>query len=150
MFSLIITVISIALVAALAVSTLYFGGDAFNAGSDKAKAATIVNQAQQIDGANTIFRLDTGALASDLADDLVPEYLASTPQVNDNISSNSYSLAADGTITLDTVTATVCDEVNAQVGVDEEVAYSSESELAAQGVQYGCTANEQFIFSPDA
>ena len=147
MFSLIITVISIALVAALAVSTLYFGGDAFNAGSDKAKASTLVNQAQQIDGANTIYRLDTGALATGIGD-LTPDYLASAPQVNGNISSSSYSLggATDDTITLSGVTASVCDEVNDQIGLTADVADATA--MAGEGVQYGCTTGDDFIFNP--
>ena len=50
MFSLIITIISIALVAALAVATIYYGGDAFNQGTTKAKASTIVMPASSCCG----------------------------------------------------------------------------------------------------
>lgn len=51
MFSLIITVIAIARVAALALATLYYGGPIFNQGAERAQATKIVAQGQQILGA---------------------------------------------------------------------------------------------------
>lgn len=58
MFSLIISIISIALVAALAAATVYFGGAAFNKGSAGADASTFVNAGQQIAGAFTLAAAD--------------------------------------------------------------------------------------------
>lgn len=58
MFSLIITIISIALVAALALATLYYGGDAFNKGTAQAEAARIMNQGQQLMGAADLYYAD--------------------------------------------------------------------------------------------
>lgn len=46
MFSLIITIISIALVAALALATLYYGGDAFRDGHAAAQASKLKAQAK--------------------------------------------------------------------------------------------------------
>ncbi len=54
MFSLIITIISIALVAALALATIYYGGSAFNRGSADAKAAQYINEGQQLSGAAAV------------------------------------------------------------------------------------------------
>lgn len=54
MFSLIITIISIALVAALAIATIYFGGSSFLTGGVKATATTLVNQGAQIAAAGTL------------------------------------------------------------------------------------------------
>ena len=85
MFSLIITVISIALVAALAVSTLYFGGDAFNQGTSEARANTLINQGTQIDAARQLYRAEEGTDADDIEADLVPEYLASLPSLEDGV-----------------------------------------------------------------
>ena len=51
MFSLIITIISIALVAALALATLYYGGDAFNQGRAGADASRLINEGQQVNAA---------------------------------------------------------------------------------------------------
>lgn len=67
MFSLIISIISIALVAALAAATVYFGGAAFNKGASGADASTFINAGQQIAGAFTLADTD-GDDASALAD----------------------------------------------------------------------------------
>jgi hypothetical protein len=53
MFSLIITIVSIALVAGLAIATIYYGGSIFNSGTGKAEAAKILNEIEQIDLAFT-------------------------------------------------------------------------------------------------
>jgi type II secretory pathway pseudopilin PulG len=126
MFSLIITIISIALVAALALATLYFGGDAFNQGSAKAAAATIVNQASQINGANTLHFLDKQEYntvlsdgVTDPANDLVDGgYLSSLPSPGDS-ATGDYAVTAvdDPSITLDGVKKAVCEAVNIQSGL---------------------------------
>jgi hypothetical protein len=61
MFSLIITIISIALVAALALATIYYGGNAFNKGSESAKAAQLINEGQQLNGAFAFARAEARA-----------------------------------------------------------------------------------------
>lgn len=61
MFSLIITIISIALVAALALATLYYGGSAFNRGSQGAIAAQLINEGQQVNGAVAVAKADAAA-----------------------------------------------------------------------------------------
>ncbi len=61
MFSLIITIISIALVAALALATLYYGGDAFNRGSVAAQASRLINEGQQANGAVALAKADAAA-----------------------------------------------------------------------------------------
>jgi hypothetical protein len=60
MFSLIITVVAIALVVVLAIATVYYGGSAFKQGASAAKAATIVNQGQQIVAAMELFNAAKG------------------------------------------------------------------------------------------
>ena len=122
MFSLIITIISIALVAALALATLYFGGDAFNQGSAKASAATVVNQAQQISGANTLYFLDKqvyGEVVNLTADG---KYLASAPNPGalegGADPKPGYKVdTATGAITLALASQAVCDAINEQAGV---------------------------------
>jgi hypothetical protein len=84
MFSLIITIISIALVAALALATIYYGGSAFSAGSAKAQLATAVSQAQQIAGAMTLAISDGNAIAPTatvpfVLAGLTPNYLTQIP-----------------------------------------------------------------------
>ena len=86
MYSLIITLISIALVAALALATLYYGSDAFNKGDDAATVVKVLNTGQQVAGA---FQLATADKATQSIDVLVSmqsllaeQYLVSVPSVN--------------------------------------------------------------------
>ena len=67
MFNLIISIIAIALVVVLAGASLYYGGDAFNSGSSDAKAATFINQAQQIQAGATLFKANEGGDPANLA-----------------------------------------------------------------------------------
>lgn len=119
MFSLIISIISIALVAALAAATVYFGGAAFNKGSAGADASTFINAGQQVAGAFTLAAADgyTVATVEDLnAGDAVKTkgeiYLAQIPSykgtpftVSTEVGETSYS-----TIVLDS--DDVCKEIN--------------------------------------
>ena len=166
MFSLIITIISIALVAALALATLYFGGDAFNQGSAKAAAATIVNQASQINGANTLYFLDEQsyangdetALTTALVDN---DYLSSLPSAGDAVggASAGYAVAAadDASITLTDVKPAVCEAVNIQSGLmtaGDSIPVAGTADLAglksAVTTQFGCaddsTGSYTFLF----
>jgi len=84
MFSLIITIISIALVAALALATLYYGGSAFNKGAAGATAARLINEGQQVNGAVALYQADVGAgstatVITDLAGLVTAGYLSSVP-----------------------------------------------------------------------
>ena len=67
MFSIIIVLISIVLVAVLAAAVVYYGGDSFNKGSAKAKAAEILNQAEMIKGAFTAYKVTEGDIEIDSA-----------------------------------------------------------------------------------
>jgi uncharacterized protein (UPF0333 family) len=102
MFSLIITIISIALVAALAIATLYYGGSQFSQGSAKAAADQVIGQAQQIAGANTLYANDHGGSYDLTVSDLqANSYLNSTPGIGISMSTSSnsqYSLGTDSTV----------------------------------------------------
>ncbi len=67
MFSLIITVIAIALVAALAVATLYYGGEVFVSQHAKTAAATLDAQAQQVFAASQAYYQDHQAWPANVA-----------------------------------------------------------------------------------
>jgi hypothetical protein len=87
MFSLIISIISIALVAALAAATVYFGGAAFNKGSAGADASTFINAGQQVAGAFTLSAADG--------------YSATTVQsLNNGLLGSSDGVKADGQVYL--------------------------------------------------
>lgn len=119
MFSLIISIISIALVAALAAATVYFGGAAFNKGSAGADASTFVNAGQQIAGAFTLASADgyTVDTVADLnAGDLVKTkgeiYLAQIPSYKgtslDGIMTNA---TTSGKFVVSAVSDLVCAEI---------------------------------------
>ncbi|MNR71289.1 hypothetical protein D3C71_19040 [compost metagenome] len=79
MFSLIITLISIALVVALALAALYYGGGAFKQGAADAEASKALLQGQQLLGAADLFYADHGHWP-DSTDELIEkDYLQSIP-----------------------------------------------------------------------
>ncbi|WP_415912691.1 hypothetical protein [Neptuniibacter sp. QD37_11] len=89
MFSLIISIIAIALVVALAGATLYYGGAAFRDNGIKTTVAEYKNESAQIVGAINAYRVQQGGLPSDFTlQDLVPEYLKSVPEGEWDIQDN--------------------------------------------------------------
>lgn len=116
MFSLIISIISIALVAALAAATVYFGGAAFNKGSAGADASTFINAGQQVAGAFTLASADghtvttVAKLGGDATETNNEVYLAQIP------SYKGTPLSLDTTnqeyVTIASVSGQICDEIN--------------------------------------
>lgn len=132
MFNLIITIISIALIAAVAIASTYYGGSAFTEGTAKANAATVVSQAQQIAAANVLFKNDnSGTDAANVAALQAGGYLQSAPVLPTTIGA-SLDLN-NGDVESILTNAKVCDLINKQL--DPQV----ESPLASLGTkQYGC------------
>ncbi|MCZ7861609.1 hypothetical protein O9X98_09365 [Agrobacterium salinitolerans] len=79
MFQLIVAVIAIALVIALTLASIFYGGEAFTRSSLKANVAAMVNQAQQISGAHTLYKTDFAVDAPSLAALETEGYLAEIP-----------------------------------------------------------------------
>lgn len=134
MFSLIITIISIALVAALALATIYYGGTAFNKGSAEAKASQLINEGQQINGAVAMARADVAAdsnltLPTDIAGLVTAEYLAQVPAGWDSADELTQGFA----VTTNAVSTEVCDAVNSKAGLTGAVTTATVS-------AYGCVA----------
>ena len=71
MFQMIVAVISIALVAAIALAVLWFGGSSFMNGGDKAKYAQYMNHGSQIEGALKMYQSDTGFYPTGTPDKIV-------------------------------------------------------------------------------
>lgn len=141
MFNLIITIISIALVAVLAIATIYYGGTAFTQGSAKAQASTLVSHAQQITAANTLFaNANGGTFSNDLTAGsrlLSENYLSSVPKHPE--SANAYELNTDNDVTLVVGAAAdvakICEEVNASAGL-------ADADDVAAGFQFPATAGD--------
>lgn len=79
MFALIIAIVSIALVVATVVATLYFGGSSVNEGQATAHAARIINQGQQVLGAADIFHAQTGRWPASVQELVEQGFLSSVP-----------------------------------------------------------------------
>ena len=141
MFSLIISIIAIALVAALAGASVYYGGTAFNKGTAGADASTLINGGQQINGAVALAKnaeVDVSDLTN-LETILVSEYLTQLPSykgtdfagdTSDYVVVNAADLISDE----------VCKEVQARAGDDvEAVGYTLPT--ASTGELFGCYAD---------
>lgn len=94
MFSLIISVIAVILVVAIALATLYYGGQAFNNSSSKATAATLINQASQIEAAASISESQGNAWPANFSA-LAPTYLASLPMPPPNAYAEGTPVSGD-------------------------------------------------------
>lgn len=81
MFSLIITLLSIALVAALALATLYYGGTSWGTGGDASRAAQILTQGQQVLGAADTFRVEHGRWPNSMEELVTMKYLKEVPAI---------------------------------------------------------------------
>lgn len=93
MFSLLVTIVAIALVAALALATIYFGGTIAQLAAASANASTLANQGAQIYAASLLYEQNTGAWPTAPAV-LVPEYLTTVPVPP----SSSYALNSDALV----------------------------------------------------
>ena len=138
MFSLIISIIAIALVAALALASIYYGGSAFQKGSAEAEASTIINQGQQIQGAVALSQIDEDqgadldALVSNKFLKEVPSSWAST-----NTAGVSGVLDSGDVITLDVRSSAVCLAVEDKAGRDAAVHITAQDNSTA----FGCFAD---------
>ena len=79
MFSLIITIVAIALVSLLAVATLFYGSDAQDNARVSAEASKALNSMQQVHAAVTFYTADKNQPPPDLAA-LEGHYLKSIPE----------------------------------------------------------------------
>lgn len=145
MFSLIITIISIALVAALALATLYYGGDAFQQGKAGADASRLINEGQQINAAVTLADA-TGLTPADLGD-LVPAVLSQLPA---SFASADSTLITAGMVTNTAdATADVCAEVQKRAGVSAGTSLADAATAGTSSQLFGCYldgANHVFFY----
>ena len=149
MFSLIITIISIALVTALALATIYYGGSAFRQGGDAAKAAQLINEGQQLAGAasvaetNGVTITNIASLTTAQADGTV--YLASAPALWDSAAIVGKTFKQSG------LTPAVCQKVNEKAGIKAvNTAAASDTDtalvvVAADITNYGCAGTDMLF-----
>lgn len=96
MFSLIITVLAIGLVAILAFVGLYYGSTVASEAASRARAATLVNQGEQIVAAARLFYINNSRSAATLQELVDAGYLQSIPApVGSAVASSSFSLISE-------------------------------------------------------
>lgn len=138
MFQLIVAVISIALVAALAIASLYYGGQAFQKSSLKANVTTLVNAGQQIAGADALYKTENGGVGATAIADLTAdgEYLAATPGVSAAAGEDaSWSITTSGTTRVAAIVVNPAEEAGENV-VCAEVLNQAGDVFA--DAQFGC------------
>lgn len=154
MFSLIITIISIALVAALALATLYYGGNAFNQGAARAEASKILNQGQQLMGAADLFIAREGRVPT-LQELLDGGYLKSVPQAalalqTANAADTPWTMPVPGQVVfiMPAVDQAVCQEVNADLLGFNGILEEARTQLVSQC--YGPENSYKVVFAKSA
>lgn len=123
MFSLIISIVSIALVVALAAATMHYGGDALTQGRTSAEASSYVTAAQQIGGAAVMHISTNGTVPADVATLVTGGTLSGIPNVKSRDASNEWVLGT-GTPRLISIKLAgtpasnlkLCDQINKNAG----------------------------------
>jgi len=164
MFNLIVAVISIALIAAMAGASLFYGGAAFTESTAAARATTLVNSGAQIAGAQQLYMIDNsgtraGATTATTvaASTLVSDYLQAAPTApSDVAATNAVWRLEDGgkvaAIELDpTAASQVCIAAADQGGLAYGSSGSGVSPATAATIaladmspsQFGCIENNE-------
>jgi hypothetical protein len=164
MFNLIVAVISIALIAAMAAASIFYGGEAFSNSTAKAQASTLVNNGQQISGAQQLYMIDNSGNREDTIGDFVSGgYLQAlpTPPASAVDAGDLWALNAAGDLGFidlnDTNAPAVCEAIAEQGGANDiggggltAAATPTAAELSAvdANVQFGCldTAGGDVVF----
>lgn len=155
MFSLIITIASIALVVALVAATLFHGGDVLTKGQDAAAAAEIITQGQQVLAAAVFYNSEHGQWPANEQELLDGGYLKSLPTFTAEkpkfeLISSAYAEDTSKTWTMPfervplfklmvSVPEGVCREVNQQTRGDAGILKKASNQVTAQC--FGDTTN---------
>lgn len=142
MFSLIISIIAIALVAVLAIATLWYGTSAYIDQRVEAGAAQIINESEQIEGAILAYNVENGhppTICDEVNDSNCTEslqelidagYLKSAPSDSDHGSSWGVAVIDSGSGTealVKTVGLLECEVANISMGFVGVTAYNGTS-----------------------
>lgn len=152
MFQLIVAVISIALIAALALASIPYLGDAFNQGSLKGNVTTLINGGQQISGAQALYKTEHAGVTAKILEDSVADagdglvgagdYLTAVPGIS-GAATGEWGLNATGRLASVAVLASnvieICAEADRQAGNDPISTPTATSWAGAAPVsQFGC------------
>ncbi len=114
MFSLIMTIIAIALVAALALAMLYYGNEFATDGAARAQVTRTVQEGNQLVGAFELYKADHGSLPTGTQEEIkallmTGGYLTAWPDVSWELR-NDYAVRTD-------LTLEGCKAINTRLGV---------------------------------
>ncbi len=122
MFSLIITLIAVALVVALALATVYFGGTVSRDGAAQAQAAALVNHGQQLLSAADLFSVSNGRWPASMAELVSGGYLSTVPTLTSAQAAWTQPVAGQPTFVLASgVSAATCRAVNRKTRGDDGI-----------------------------
>jgi hypothetical protein len=153
MFNLIVAVISIALIAAMAAASIFYGGEAFSNSTAKAQASTLVNNGQQVSGAQQLHMIaNSGNRETVIANLVTEEYLQAlpTPPASAVLAGTNWALQSDGELgvipLIEANHAAVCEAVVEQGGADvNDVLLDLTALVAAdlgENKQFGCISDD--------
>lgn len=95
MFSLVVTIVAIALVSALALATLYYGSSAFSRGSETAKATKVVNEGVQVHAAAALYAASTNRKATSIEELIEHSYLKDGVKMTGWTTFGGYAIAPE-------------------------------------------------------
>lgn len=146
MFSLVISIIAVALVAVLTIATIVYSSNAYEEQRTKSGAAQIINETEQIEGAILAYNVEQGVTPSikdcsgetdpcEPLEELIDKgYLASAPNADTDSGSSSWAMSAiydDGTDTVQalvkTVEAAECYQANVMMAFEGITAYNADN-----------------------
>lgn len=124
MFALIITIIGIALAAAITAAFIYFGGDYSEESNRAIDHATVINVGGQIAGAMEIHKAETGDFPEGTSDEIrkaliSKHYLTSVPEVDWKFENDF--------VVRENLTETTCLEINKKIGINSVPACTDET-----------------------
>lgn len=132
MFSLIIVLVSIALVAGLALATMYFGGSSFLQGSEKAAVTRYMSEGAQVSGAIKMFRAEKGYVPQELEELVTENYLKTLPEGADGAEQAFQN--ADGYIFAGVPSQSVCEALNERLNYHGPVPACTDSAIEGRDV----------------
>ena len=136
MFSLIISIIAIALVAALAGASVYYGGTAFSKGTSDAEASKFKSNGLQVAGAVTLAKAAGDWDATKVLADITPSYLAELPDGLSEIT------AGDAYVTADVSVDACVNIAGVDVVGDLDAAVADDAAVVAAATDlFGCMPN---------
>lgn len=129
MFSLIIVIISVVLVSALALATIYYGKDIAVGGQARAGIAKILQEGNQVAGALELYKADNGGFPEGTSDE-IKELLTSKNYLK-SLPSGEWTFITDYAVRTD-LSEDTCLTINQRVGLNlvprcSDPAYASRS-----------------------